>query len=204
MLNLTRIVEEASRRGYAWDFFEGSPDVEVACLQTVPGAIVAGMREGGISEMAIGLFAAFAAKRSLACWFKYCVDVAPLFAVNSVIECWFRGPDGTSAIDKSLVKPAVPIENGKEIRDCRRTDTLSASSSVANCASYAIYRSQIFAITAISHAHIAFESNPDASVRRFEEWLIHTAFPQALDLRRLTPSQQWAMADFEIPEQLRN
>jgi hypothetical protein len=133
-LDLNKIIDDAIRRGYAWDFYERSPDVETACVETVPGAIVAEMQRNGVSEMAVGLLAAYAAKRSLVCWFKYCVDAAPLFAVNTVIDCWFRGPTETSAIDKSLLTPTTPMENGVEIRDCRRSDTFSASSSVANCA----------------------------------------------------------------------
>lgn len=201
-MNLSKIIDDAIRLGYAWDFFEEADDVESANLQTVPGEIVTQMQRKGISDQAVGLLSAYAAKRSLACWFNYCQDTAPLSIINTVIDYWFCNPENIFTINEKLFVPVIPMENGEEIRDCRRTDTLSASSAVANCVSYACHRSQIFAITAISHSHIAFESCPDASSRRFEEWLTSVAFPQALALRRLTSAQQWAMADFKVPDQL--
>jgi hypothetical protein len=192
MNEIKKLIRSALANGCPWDFYEGAANVEKICLNTVPGLIVCELQRLQVPEKSLGIFCALAAKRSLACWFRYCNDKTPLSVVDKVIEFWFCCPDPLEfGLSEIMTVPVLPSENGQTIRDCRRTDTLSASSAVANCASYALYRTSLSIVTAISHSHIAFETAPDIGVSVFEEWLIEVALKSAVEGRRLSEAELW-------------
>ncbi len=207
MLDLRAIIHDASADELAWDFWEDDPDVLRKCRDTVPGRIITAIekmphREGRDPIDVMGLLVAYTARRSLACWFVYCQSKTPLEAVALVVTFWLTSAQARESIDESMFIPCEPMSNGQRIVDCRRTDTIGASSAVAYAAKFTQTRSPIDAIHALSYSHMAYDTSPIGSIRIFERWLAECAWPSAFGLTAMSRVEQTAFADFVFPVEM--
>jgi hypothetical protein len=198
--DFNNLIETLEAEGLNWDFYEVDATLEEVRENTVSGQVVARVESLG-GPRAAGLLTAFAARRSLACWFVYCADLRPLEIADAVIEHWVIFQNTT--LPKSWSKPIKPMEGNKPIVDCRYSDTASASSAVAHAAKYAGDRNLLDAITSLSHAVGAFDCSPIGSTYVFEKWLLDYAIPIAMQGRAMTEYEAFADADSEWPIQLR-
>jgi len=205
MQDLRLVIEEAVGADLPWDFYEDGDEVAERAWQTVPGRIVAHLLASPpgweTAERIIGLLTAFAARRSLACWFAYCEEELPLSIAERLVEKWLPPQEGRGAVEEAWLVETPPRENGIAITDCRRSDTGAASSAVAHAARFAKARVALDAITSLSHAFIAFDATGRG--RRFVEWLVGYAAPAAREGRALSAEEQFALADFAIPPVMR-
>lgn len=192
MLDFSTIISDAEASGLPWDFYEDAEDVSIQCVQTVPGQLIAALRNeaGPDFEQSIGLLAAYAARRSLICWFVYCESHRPLVVSDRTLQYWFSSEPDELPGDFHL--PENPFCQGEPIRDCRLTDTASASSAVAHAARYTRTRSLLDAITALSHAYIAHSTSPLTRAADFVTWICHTAGPCSIRRERMTFEQEFA------------
>lgn len=204
MHRLSRIVEQGIAEKTRWDFYEDAETAAEDALETVPGRLITGFYESthdlAAVEHMLGLLTTYAARRSLVCWFAYCDDTKPLWIANRLVDFWTGDDRHPQFIEEAWTEEIAPAEKGIPIVDCRWCDTFSASSAVTNAAKFARTRSRLDAITSLSDSNEAFNQSPIGSVRPFREWLMQIAIPAAAERRALSAQEQFALADFRVPE----
>jgi hypothetical protein len=208
--NLAFVVSRAKKDCISWDYHPSMANADWAIENCGAALFISEFSKlctGSVSAtVSLGLLIAFAARRSLVCWFVYCEATHPLMVVDQVIEYWLDLAAGSSAprqIDESWLVPATPKRNGREIVDCRWQDTHSASAAVASAARFAKWGERSDATACLSAAHCAWDISPAGGPDGFEQWLVNVAAPCAIDRRRMTVTEQFAYADFVIPEVMR-
>jgi hypothetical protein len=192
------LIESLQADGLNWDFYEPVATLESVRESTISGQVVSRLESLG-GPRAVGLMTAFAARRSLVCWFVYCTDGRPLEIADAVIEHWLVSQN--EMMPKSWTEEIRPMEGHKQIVDCRYSDTAQASSAVAHAAKYARDRDLLAAITSLAHAEGSFDCSPVGSTIVFAKWLVDYAIPIALAGRAMTEVEFFADADFQRPEQ---
>ena len=197
-VDFKKLIESLEADGLQWDFYEDEATLENVRDSTISGQVIERLHSLG-GPRAVGLFIAFAARCSLACWFLYCDDTRPLEIVESVIQHWTIFQYGT--LPSSSMTAIKPMEGDKPIVDCRYSDTMMASSAVTHAARYAQDRNLLDAITSLSHSQGAFNCSPVGSVYVFQKWLVDYAIPIALQGREMTSHEIFADADFDLPAQ---
>lgn len=201
---IASIIEKAEAEGLFWDFYEDAENVSESSQNTIPGRLVEYLYELGpdieSANRTIGFLTTYAARRSLSCWFVYCIDRRPLAAANGLMDFWLSTNPDSRAIDPEWFQEIQPTTaDGARILDCRWGDTFSASSAVTHAARFAAAHSPLDAITALSHAFIAFDVSPLAP-DKFELWLSDIAYPCARARKRMSLEEQFALAAFDIPK----
>jgi hypothetical protein len=194
------LIDTLRSEGLNWGFYEDGAKLEDVRENSVSGQVISRLNEMG-GPRAVGLLIAFAARRSLACWFLYCTDTRLAEIAEDVIQHWLIFQNGTLPISATI--PIQPMEGDEPIVDCRFSDTSAASSAVAHAAKYARDRNLLDAMISLSHARSSFNNSPVGSVFAFDKWLIDYAIPIALQGREMTEQEAFANADYEPPVQLR-
>jgi len=170
-----------------WDFYEDGDDVVSYVLSsTTPGRLVnsllsdtCGRRD---QRRIVNLFIAYAARMSLVCWFEYCDDMTPFNIIESVVGSLIQDAKIDYDLNAHYLNPCVPAENGIPIVDCRESDTLSASLSVAHAAVYNCGGGDEHAAYSLSYSFGAISVSPVWLSGSFVDWLLKKALPSSLDL----------------------
>ncbi len=206
---LAEVIHQADLEHLNWDFYEDADDAqEYAREKTVPGRIVDFIlneyKNQNDAVRVTGLLTTFASRRSLVCWFHYCKNELPLSVANSLEKYWVNSWPDRSIIDELWLEIVEPAENGNPIIDCRRQDTISASSAVAHAARFAKKQNLHDAITSLSHAFNAIDVSPVGSYVPYLDWFVKIAYPCAVEGRIMSSKNMYAFADFYFPEEMRN
>lgn len=208
MIDLRRELELAEQDNLTWDFYEDHEDARQHALNTVPGRVVTALfREIDDVDLAartVGLLSAFAARRSLACWFVYCADEYPLGIANQVIDYWVYPRGNRVVISPEWTTCRWPTDKEGPIVDCRSQETVAASEAVSSAAKFALTGDSHAAILALSLPHVAFDVSPIGHSNDFAAWLIHVAAKVAFAGREMSAEEQFALADFEFPPAMIN
>lgn len=188
---LCELVESFRRDSVPWDVLEdGSRDDAMRSAAGRFSSTCAKM----IDSKSMRLTVCFSAYRSILSWFKYCDDVRPLRLMEYAIDCIL---DETGAVFRSeAFDPVIPYDGDERIVDCRLTDTLSASSSVAYACRYLASGDIFDFIVSISFAHVAFEVSPIHRSDMYESWLCKIAVPVAMEHRKMRFDETFAFSDY--------
>lgn len=198
---VAQLVEDSKDGSMSWEFDENASMARQYASECVQGRIIACIEENfgdrALSDRVIGLLTAFSARRSLVAWCIYCDSVQPITVVDNVISFWLHHtPLQSTAVEE-------PSENGVPIIDCRWGDTHSAASAVKNAAEFVVVRDWYVATLSLVCAFLGFALSPAGSVDTYVKWLVEFALPCAIELRQMTVEEQFALADYDIPEVLR-
>ena len=192
---LVERVGSCRRDGLAWDVVEDGRREQA--FSSAAG-IFSSDCEKLIDSNSMKLLACYSAYRSLLAWFNYCSDSRPLRLVEYGIECVLN--ERNPIFDAGAFTPIAPLDGSGKIVDCRMTDTLSSSTSIAYACRY-LASSDIFDfIVSISYAHVAFEVSPIHRSEVFEAWLCKIALPAAHQHRKMQFDEKFAMSDFSFDD----
>lgn len=199
LADVYRDVRRAAIKGASWEADTHLSQSELR--RSLPGvvveAIVSRVSPPHIAFRTVALTCAFAARRSLACWFVYCDDTSPSDTVRRLITAIIE--EDRSLIGKADTEPTFPKKGGMPIEDCRQSDTLSASTAVAYAVAYFLTRDDNFAAYSLSYSVGAFEDSPigsDSYEELFSRWLLEVAIPAAAEGRDMTTDEQEMFIDF--------
>src|SRR5262245_36638596 len=105
-----QLIESLTAAGLNWDFYEDAAKLEDVRENTISGQIISHVDQLG-GPRAVGLLVAFAARRSLACWFLYCTDTRPLATVEALIQHWLVAQN--APVPSAWLAPIKPMEGNK-------------------------------------------------------------------------------------------
>jgi hypothetical protein len=189
------LINSCRSEGISWDVDEAG--IREDALNSAAGAFSIKCSEL-LHAQSMKLLVCFSAYRSLLTWFRYCRDVRPLRLIEYGIDCVLEERNAIFSTDS--LEPVIPFDGNKRIADCRLTDTLSASTSVAYSCRYLASGDIFDFIVSISYAHVAFEVSPVHRSEVYESWLCKIALPIAQEHRKLHFDESFAMSNFAFDE----
>ncbi len=127
----------------------------------------------------------FVARRALPCWEISCQDDRLRKKIRKLGKHLVFG----HPVDWTQLEVAIDSPH----KDCRYSDTQSASDAIAEAARYINRKDMIQAIYCISSANVAYEHV--LTNDRFREWLISIAVPTAFEKREMSLGEMESFRD---------
>lgn len=195
---------EKSRMCVSWEFNENAEDAEEQAKDCLPGRLVCYLYDlfddKAKAIRAIGLLTAFNVRRSLACWFLYCINERPRNIAFSMVEFWLSPDADVSLIDESWLNKTVAIDaHGGLIQDCRSQDTDFVNGAIALATKFALERKLVDAIDALCWAWSAWELSPAGGYDHdLDIWSYKVAAPCAAEMREMTSEEQLAFGNLDM------
>ena len=177
---LAQAIEELrAGRDAVWDADDSMDDVYVMSLPIGSFILAAHAFDSGV----VCWLTYFVARRALPCWEVSCAEARPRRIVEALGGHLHNGAD----VDWADAERATP----SPFRDCRYSDTQSASNAVAEAARYIHGRDPLHAVYCVSAADVAYDHV--LTEDRFREWPVGVAIPVALERREMNPEEREAM-----------
>lgn len=199
---LSGLFEQSKKEGIFWDFNDGADDAEEQAKDCMVGRLIYYLYDlfddKSVALRTIGLLTAFNARRSLACWFLYCVDERPKAIVDRLLDFWLSPDADISLIDESWLTEIVPTDpTGHPIVHCREEDMSYVSGGIVVAAKFALERKLIDAIQALCDAWSAWGLSPAGGYEHdLDVWSYEIAAPCAIEMREMSVDEQFAYGDF--------